>query len=72
MSSIFEESPGERASRYLELADRARRRAERIDEPELRHSYLQMSQAWEKLAIQAERESHQVLALPHRPELRIV
>ena len=56
--SIFEESPADRVRRYLELADRTRERAERIDAPELRLCYLRIAQGWEELAYETEKECH--------------
>lgn len=56
MSSIFEETPAERAKRYLLLADAARRRADRATAPDVKANYLRLAQEWEALALQVERQ----------------
>lgn len=56
MSSIFEETPAERAKRYLQLADAARRRAERATSPDFKTSYLRLAQEWETLALRVEQQ----------------
>jgi hypothetical protein len=50
-------SPGERAAKYRQLAQDARREAANT-EPSLRDSYRILAERWESLALNAESEAH--------------
>jgi hypothetical protein len=66
--SLFDEPDEERARRYLQLAESARRQAERTATKPLKESYEQLAAGWETLALGIEHRLNESLArAPVRP-----
>ena len=74
--SIFEEPAEQRAQRYIDLAESARRYADRTTDPTLKRAHLEIAQGWEQLALDLERKLNEPIigtkAAHARPILKSV
>ena len=74
--SIFEEPAEQRAQRYIDLAETARRYADRTADPMLKKAHQEIAQGWETLALELERKLNEPIigtkAAPARPMLKSV
>jgi hypothetical protein len=68
MSEMFDETTGQRLTRYRALAARARSTAEKVRAEDVRVGYLELARSWEELAAQLQREQKSVPGTVPPPE----